>query len=253
MATIDEIRELLRKETGPINSKLDNLSATFEELKSTVNFLSDKYDKLLPQVKQTNEKLHQHTLSINAAKEELGKVKKCAASAVSQVEELAQYVRRDCLEISGIEPSAECTCENIVASIGKAIGVPIAKEEISTAHRIPSYKPDAPPKIIVKFTRRDARNSFYSNRRKLANKKVKDLPDLNLTSTENVYISESLTPYKKQLFGEVNKQKRKLKWKYIWTQNGRIFIKANENSTTHSFDTMEDLAKFQSELLQSTG
>ena len=128
------------------------------------------------------------------------------------------------------------------------IGVPMAKEEISTAHRVPSCKADAPPKIIVKFTRRDMRNRFYGNRRKLANKKVKDLPDLNLTSTEMVYISESLTPYKKRLFGEVNKQKKKLKWKYIWTQNGRIFIKANENAATHSFDTMEDLSKFQSDL-----
>ena len=133
---------------------------------------------------------------------------------MSQIEELAQYVRRDCLEISGIEPTATCMCEDIVTSIGKAIGVPMVKEEISTAHRAPLYKADAPPKIIVKFTR-DMRNRFYGNRRKLANKKVKDLPDLNLTSTEMVYISESLTPYKKRLFGEVNNQKKKLKWKYI--------------------------------------
>ena len=96
MATLEEIKELLRGETGPINSKLDNLSANFEELKRAVQFLSAKYDQLLPQVK----KLHQHTLSINATKEELGKVKKCAANAMSQIEELAQYVRRDCLEIS---------------------------------------------------------------------------------------------------------------------------------------------------------
>ena len=40
----------------------------------------------------------------------------------------------------------------------------------------PSYKPDAPPKIIVKFTRRDTRNSFYSNRKKLTQNIVQDLP-----------------------------------------------------------------------------
>ena len=41
---------------------------------------------------------------------------------------------------------------------GTVIGVPTVKEEISVAHQIPSYKEDAPPKIIVKFTRRDIRN-----------------------------------------------------------------------------------------------
>lgn len=72
--------------------------------------------------------------------------------------------------------------------------------------------------------------------RKLANKKVKDLPDLNLKSTENVYISEPLMPLKKLLFGKVIRQKKKLKWKHIWTHNGRIYSKGNENSTTRTFD-----------------
>ena len=75
-------------------------------------------------------------------------------------------------------------------------------KEISIAHQIPTYKEDAPPKIIVKFARRDIRNKFYGSRRKLANEKIQDLPDLNLTSTENVYISESLTPDKMELFSE---------------------------------------------------
>ena len=55
---------------------------------------------------------------------ELDKVKKRATDAMSQIEEIAQYVCRDCLGISGIKPSAECTCENIVTSIGTVIGVP---------------------------------------------------------------------------------------------------------------------------------
>ena len=120
------------------------------------------------------------------------------------------------------------------------IGVTTVKEEISIAHQIPTYKEDAPPKIIVEFTRR---NRLYHNGslRKLANEKIQDLPYLNLKSTENLYISESLTPYKKQLLSKVNKQKKKLKWKYIWTQSGIIFIKANKNSTTtHSFDILQN-------------
>ena len=141
----------------------------------------------------TTSSLNQQGKSIDAVKVELDEVKKCAADVMSQIEEIAQYVPRDCLEISGIKPYAESTYENIVTSIGKEIVVPIVKEEISIAHQIPTYKADVPLKIIVKFTRRDIRNRFYGSRRKLASKKIQDLPDLNLTSTENVYISESLT------------------------------------------------------------
>jgi len=52
MATLEEIKELLRGETGPIYSKLNNLSANFEELNRTVQFLSAKYDQLLLKVKR---------------------------------------------------------------------------------------------------------------------------------------------------------------------------------------------------------
>ena len=199
-------------------------------------------------MQQTNGKLNQQAKSIDAVKVELDKVKKCATDAISRLKKSPNT----CLEMSGIKPSAECTCEKIVTSIGAVIGVPTVKEDISIDHQIPTYKEDAPPKIIVEFTRR---NRFYHNGslRKLANEKIQDLPFLNLKSTENLYISESLTPYKKQLFSKVNKQKKKLKCKYIWTRSGIIFIKANKNSTTTlSFDTLEDLAKFQNELQHLT-
>ena len=202
MATLDQIKEVVRGETDKINLKLDKLTANVEELCKTVKFLNDKYDELLPQVQQTNGKLNQQAKSIDAVKVELDKVKKCATDAMSQIEEIVQYVCRDCLEISGIKPSAECTCEKIVTSISAVIDVTTVKEEISIAHQIPTYKEDAPPKIIVEFTRR---NRLYHNGslRKLANEKIQDLPYLNAKSTENLYISESLTPYKKQFNSSV--------------------------------------------------
>ena len=53
------------------------------------------------------------------------------------------------------------------------------------------------------------RNSFYTNRRKLIDKKSSDLPDLGITAESKVYISESLTRYKKELFDEGNKLRKK--------------------------------------------
>ena len=95
-------------------------------------------------------------------------------------------------------------------AVGKAIDVSIKEEDISTSHPLPSYNSDAPPKIIVKFTRRDVRNAFYANRRKLIKIKTNALPDLGLTEQQNICISESLTPFKKKLFGEANKIKKVL-------------------------------------------
>ena len=43
----------------------------------------------------------------------------------------------------------------------------------------------------------------------LIDKKASDLPDLGITAESKVYISESLTRYKKELFGEVNKLRKR--------------------------------------------
>ena len=59
MATIGQVKDLLKKELEPLNSKLETMSTEFRELRTSVQLFSDKYDDLLKQIKQSNEKLHQ--------------------------------------------------------------------------------------------------------------------------------------------------------------------------------------------------
>ena len=155
---------------------------------------------------------------------------------------MAQYLRRDCLEISGIPAlSEDFSTNDIVIAVGKVINVSVKEDDISASHPLPSCNSDAPPKIIVKFTRRDVRNVFYANRRKLVKTRTNALPDLGVTDQKNIHISESLTPFKKKLLGEVNKVKKRLRWKHIWTQNGRIFVKEAERTKPVYIDSRKIL------------
>ena len=204
MATNGQVKDLLKKELEPLHSKLETMSTEFSELRTSVQHFSDKYDDLLKQIKQSNKKLHQQRTDLTKTNSEVNNIKKdlmsvdeWKANACYEIEDLSQYLRRDCLEISGIKATSDCSAESIVQSVGKAIDVSVNKQDISIAHPIPSFNAAAPPKIIVKFTPRSVRNTFYSNRRKLANKKARDLPELDLESNANIFISESLMPYKK--------------------------------------------------------
>ena len=75
--------------------------------------------------------------------------------------------------------------------------------------------------------------------------KSNELPDLDVTKRVNIYISESLTPFKKKLFGAVNNVKNRLRWKHIWTQNGRFFVKEAERSKPMYIDSYKDLEDFK--------
>jgi 6-pyruvoyl-tetrahydropterin synthase len=178
MATIIEVKNLFKEELAPIHSKLEIMMYTFQDLNKTVKSFSAKYDDLLLQFRSLNDKTQSCNQDIASIKKDLNGLNTCAVNASMQAEELAQYLRRDCLEISGTKATSTCSAEAIVKSVGKAIGVAVSQNDISITHPIPSYNRNAPPKIIVKFTPREVRNKFYSNRWNLAKKKVKDFPDL---------------------------------------------------------------------------
>lgn len=221
------------------------MSTNFVELKKSVEFLDQKYEDVLSQLRLANEKYMQQSRKLNELESAFENERKKNQETTATFESMAQYLRRDCLEISGIPLSEDYSTNDIVIAVGKAINVPVKEEDISTSHHLPSYNSDAPPKIIVKFTRRDVRNVFYANRRKLIKIKTNALPDLGVTAQENIYISESLTPFKKKLFGDVNKVKKRLRWKHIWTQNGRILVKEAERTKPVYIDSYTDLEDFK--------
>ena len=127
---------------------------------------------MLVQLKQANEKIQRQGTSLKQMRKDLDDATKWAQDAMNGFENLAEYLRRDCLEISGVPPSESYTCNQLVMAVGQAIGVQAKEEDLLTSHTLSTFKEDTPPKIIVKFKRRDTRNSFYANRRKLIDKKA---------------------------------------------------------------------------------
>ena len=92
-------------------------------------------------------------------------------------------------------------------------------------------------------------NKFYGSRRKIAGRRVSTLRSFQAgihgDGDDKVYVSELLTPFQKRLFGIVNRMRKKLEWKYIWTQNGRVYLKQSESSRSCTFDSERDVANFE--------
>ena len=70
------------------------------------------------------------------------------------------------------------SCIELVKALGKDMQVDLNDDDISTALPIPRYEKSVDEKIIVKFTRRDDRDEFYSNRRKVAGRKASSFKSL---------------------------------------------------------------------------
>ena len=154
------------------------------------------------------------------------------------------------MEIRGIPvaatPSEEQT-NNFVKDVGKLLGVDTTQNDISGGHRMPQSQKRkgklGPPSIIVKFTRRDVKDNFYR-----ARKHLKDLTTRDLGYSEKIKISlaESLTERNRMLFKDCLKVKKDMEFKFIWTLNGKIFMRKYKDSVVHHMNSKEDLHKMQS-------
>ena len=94
------------------------------------------------------------------------------------------------------------SCEEIVKSLGKEMDLNIFDEDISTVRPLPTYSDTKKGKIVIKFTRRETRNKFYGSRRKITGRRVSTLKsfqdDIDGDGEGKVYVSESLTPFRKK-------------------------------------------------------
>ena len=139
MAELSQIKELLKNELTPIHAKLVMLEENFKQLTASYEYLSAKHDQLLEQSKGTSEKIIGLIKSTKTMQSEINSSKDMALKTMTDTEELAHYLQRDCLEISGVKPNAEYSSENIVENIGKVLNVNVTEKDISVAHPLPSF------------------------------------------------------------------------------------------------------------------
>ncbi|XP_078000068.1 uncharacterized protein LOC144452789 [Glandiceps talaboti] len=173
----------------------------------------------------------------------------CNLSTTQQeLHDLQQYTRRNNLEIHGIPEQPDEDTDSIVTKVANTVGVRITSSDIDISHRLPSRSHQehiTPAPIIVRFTRRTICNNIYAARKRLKNKSTKDI-NIGNHSDNRIYINENLSPANKQLFHKTNEKKKyNLKWKFIWTNNGRIFVKRNEEGRALKIITLHDIERMQ--------
>lgn len=250
MMSIEEVKKLIANEVATLKQKVELLEVKFTKLENDVDFYSTKYDELLQEHQTMKKNLSKSkdatNTTINNAKDSISKLEKHIMETAKDLDDLGQYLRRDCVEIVGAQAKTPQECDKIVIAMANDMGLKLEPTDISTSHPLPKPR-GKDDKFIVKFSRRSTKDKFCASRKKVTGRKPQDLPSVkNVISTDKkLYISESLTPLRKKLFGETNDTRKQIKWKYIWTNNGKIYIKKDDNSNTIIIDSHNDLIKFQ--------
>ncbi|KAG8246213.1 hypothetical protein J6590_089497 [Homalodisca vitripennis] len=113
-------------------------------------------------------------------------------------------------------------------------------EKVVAAHRIPSYNKRRTAPIIVKFATYEERDVWISNFkavRPLTASKVN--PSFN--SSEKIFINEHLSPENKQLLARAKESARDKNYKYVWSRDGKIFMRKENGGKCKKIDSFDDL------------
>eukprot|EP00794_Sanderia_malayensis_P000215 gene215-biopygen649 len=257
--TIKDLVILFKKQDSNFNTRMDELTRkvetmnkiTLDRLKEIENrmssfeksaeFLSKKYDDQ----RKTSENLIKSQTKLEKENENLFSsiqvLTKKLDQQTTELNDLEQYGRRECVEISGIVPFEGENPEEIALKVFKSVGVAVEEKDIVACHRLRKAKGD--PVIIAKFLNRKNMESVMRQRRNLKGVTAGSLgfPVEEDKKNNKIFLNESLTKRNKNLFRLVRLQCIDKNWSSFWTRNGIIFAKKDDHSAPTKISNEEDI------------
>ena len=166
------------------------------DAKTIIAYVQFEFDKMKTELTDT---VNSKNLEIENLKSEVASLQNQVLKLENLVDESDAYERRDTLIFSGPAiPLVSQTenCSNLIQKLAKdELNCIVSPTDISTAHRLGkkpiSQRPDR-RSIIVKFCRRDVKHQLYAARK-------------NQPRDAQVYVNESLTPARQEIFHTLRK------------------------------------------------
>lgn len=212
-----------RKRFDGLDVSFREVKTAMEEFKAKIHVLEQDRDKLKERYEAQEKRLKEASWTIRRLEKD--------------VHDLQQYSRRNNLEIKGIPLSTKEDVYCILEYTAKSLNLPYNRQDISTAHRLPSRNQDIPV-IIVAFISRSVRDSWLA----AAKKRRLNTKDISVHLADGpVFVNPHLTGYNKALLGRAKHLAREKKLHSAWTKDGKVMFRLNEKGPVKQVHTMEDL------------
>ncbi|CAH2089930.1 unnamed protein product [Euphydryas editha] len=232
------IETALNREFESLKFEINSL----KDLKCSLEFLSDEYDKIKSDLQASEERVKSLTNSNQAMQ--------------ARVEELShrlnlveQHSRETNIEINGIPENKTENLTNIAKQLCTTISVsPLIMETAScTRVRKMNSSVNRPRAIVVKLSSirsRDEILAAVSQFNKNNQSEKLNTEHLGFSGAKTpVYVSEHLSPYLKALHARTRHVAREKSYEFVWIRNGHIFVRKNDKSPATQIKTYEALNK----------
>ena len=127
-------------ELADVKRDLAKLSSKCDAIDQSQNFFSDQCDTILQTLQTANLSIQSGHKDIQYLQKQTSNNEKLATIQEEQIDDIQQYLRRDCIEIIGIPFTTQDNAKSIAMEVGDLMRVRVDENDISTAHRLPASK-----------------------------------------------------------------------------------------------------------------
>lgn len=239
LRVIEEFRQEVRREMLLSRETIEReLRKELRDMKTSLEFFNKQFESLKSELEKTLKENVELKVSNESLKQECLGLRRHVNESEARITLCEQYSRNRNLEIKGVASTPNENLVQILGRVGDRLGEPIEAGDIEVVHRVQA-KGSSDSNVIVQFLRRSKRNAVLDK----ARKKRLSAADLGAGSSGPVYVNEHLCPVLKKLMGMTVQKKREKGWRFVWTNNGKIFARKNELSPVLHVSTEADIAK----------
>lgn len=209
----------------------------FQELKSSMDLMSNKYDEFLAKINTLETERKADKMLIKELEEKLEAVERKSRGTGIEI----RNIPKQSME------TKETLCHEII-QLGKTIDVDIDFSSIKDVYRLKSKDESNP--VIVDLTTVILKDKVLKavknfNKTKTKGNKINTTHLNPKYQAKPLYVAETLTFKTQKIYYMARQFKNSHGFKFCWTANGIVYLKKNEESTHIRINNVIDLDKLR--------
>lgn len=237
--TKDFLVKILEEFKAEVFGEFKSFRTEMGELSTSVSFVSDKLDENAKLFKEFKDELAAVKRENAELRNQMDNVSDELYILRDKVRALEQYSRKNNIEISGIPATQRENVQKLVMDVGSALGIDVKEQDISAAHRVPSFNTKRIPALVVQFISRTSREDWLS--------KFREMKELSANQVNpsfpkhKVYINEHLCPDNKVFLARLKAKCKEVGYLYAWCREGKFFVRKAQGDSVRKINSYEEM------------
>lgn len=234
--------QLFREEMRATRLEMMEFRSTIAALAVTVTACNSRLDSLETRLELVEQQLKE------PKQNEVETLERIVVELRQDINDREQELLLNDLEITGVPEEQQESLGHIVASVALKLNCKLDERDIVNVERVGPLRGHVegegrprPRPIALRLARRVCRDTLLKGARVRRGATTEDmgLPG----APRRFYVNERLTRANRRLFAKAREASHIAKWRYVWTRDGKIYVRRDHGTERQRLRGEDDLAR----------